>query len=102
MGRWVSCKWSVSRWLVVLMKPQINRVFLLTGGMENTAKYIEQEVQNKRGVKFLPNSPSSFFSAKEHFSCCRTAYSQPVVVIAVVFSNYYALFTMFIICNVYF
>lgn len=53
-------------------------------------------VSNKPGNL---SNPSSFFSGKEYFSCCRTNFLSPCVlaIALVLFSNYYAPF-----CNVYY
>ena len=45
------------------------------------------------GVTFLSNSPSSFLSAKEYFSCCQTnSLLRWLAIASIIFSNHYALF----------
>ena len=64
--------------------------------MTGVGKYRRGSEKRRRGKKTgglnFSNSPSSFFSAKEHFSCCRTNFSSPymLAIASVLFSNYYA------------
>ena len=64
--------------------------------MIGVGKYRRGSEKRRRGKKTgglnFSNSPSSFFSAKEHFSCCRTNFSSPymLAIASVLFSNYYA------------